>query len=132
MKFMLDTGICIYLIKKRSASVFQRLQKCDVGDIGISVVTAAELRYGADKSQRPRQNHQALDIFFAPLEIVPFTEDAAVDYGKIRVDLEASGDSIGPLDTLIAAHAKHLNATLVSNNIREFKRVRGLKVENWT
>ena len=132
MKFLLDTDICIYLIKKNPPSVLKRLQACHTGDVGVSAITAAELRYGADKSQRPKQNHEGLDLFFAPLEIAAFDEPAAIAYGAIRAQLESAGRLIGPLDMLIAAHAKSLGATLVTNNSGEFKRVRGLKVENWT
>lgn len=132
MKFLLDTDICIYLIKKHPPAVFEKLHQCDAGDVGVSAITAAELRFGADKSQRPKQNHEGLDLFFAPLEIVPFDDRAAMEYGKIRAQLESAGQPIGPLDLLIAAHAKSLDVTLITNNSDEFKRVRGLKVENWT
>lgn len=132
MRFLLDTDICIYLIKKNPPSVLKRLQKCHTGDVGISAITVAELRYGADKSQRPEQNHAGLDLFLAPLEIAAFDEPAATAYGTIRAQLESAGRPIGPLDLLIAAHAKSLGATLVTNNSDEFKRVRGLRVENWT
>lgn len=132
MKFLLDTDICIYLIKRHPPAVFKKLHQCDAGDIGVSVITVAELRFGADKSQRPKQNHTGLDLFFAPLEIVPFDDRAAMEYGKIRAQLESAGQPIGPLDLLIAAHAKSMDVTLITNNSDEFKRVRGLKVGNWT
>lgn len=132
MKFLLDTDICIYLIKKHPPAVFEKLHQCDAGDIGVSVITVAELRFGADKSQRRKQNHTGLDLFFAPLEIVPFDDRAAMEYGKIRAQLESAGQPIGPLDLLIAAHAKSMDVTLITNNSDEFKRVRGLKVGNWT
>jgi tRNA(fMet)-specific endonuclease VapC len=132
MKFLLDTDICIYLIKKNSPSVLERLQACCTGDVGISAITVAELRYGADKSQRPKQNHEALDLFFAPFDIAAFDDQAATEYGGVRAQLESTGQPIGPLDTLIAAHAKSLGVTLVTNNSDEFNRIRGLKVENWT
>ena len=131
MKFLLDTDICIYLIKKKPPSVIEKLHAYQVGDIGISVVTVAELRYGAAKSQRIQQNHEALDLFLAPFEIVVFDENAAATYGEIRAQLEKTGQPIGPLDLLIAAHAKSLSLALVTNNIGEFKRVKGLKVETW-
>jgi tRNA(fMet)-specific endonuclease VapC len=132
MKFLLDTDTCIYLIKKKPPSVIEKLHAYQVGDIGISVVTVAELRYGAAKSQRIQQNHEALDLFLAPFEIVTFDENAAATYGEIRAQLEKTGQPIGPLDLLIAAHAKSLSVTLVTNNVGEFKRVKGLKVETWT
>ena len=131
MRFLLDTDICIYLIKKKPSSVIEKLHAYQVGDIGISVVTVAELRYGAAKSQRIQQNHEALDLFLAPFEIVTFDENAAATYGEIRAQLEKTGQPIGPLDLLIAAHAKSLSVALVTNNVGEFKRVKGLKVETW-
>lgn len=131
MKYLLDTDVCIYLIKKQPSSVLEKLEVCRAGDVGISAVTVAELRYGASKSQRPKQNHEALDQFLAPFELMPFDDNAAAAYGEIRAHLEKTGDLIGPLDMLIAGHAKSLDVTLVTNNIREFKKVKGLKIEAW-
>ncbi|HLQ27083.1 MAG TPA: type II toxin-antitoxin system VapC family toxin [Acidiferrobacterales bacterium] len=128
---MLDTDTCIYLIKKKPPSVIEKLRACQAGDVGISAVTVAELRYGASKSQRIQQNHEALDLFLAPFEVVTFDETAAAAYGGIRAQLEKAGQPIGPLDMLIAAHAKGMNAALVTNNVGEFKRIKGLKVETW-
>ena len=131
MRFLLDTDTCIYLIKKKPPSVIEKLRACQAGDVGISAVTVAELRYGASKSQRVQQNHEALDLFLAPFEVVTFDETAAAAYGGIRAQLEKAGQPIGPLDMLIAAHANSLSVTLVTNNVGEFKRVKGLKVETW-
>lgn len=131
MKFLLDTDICVYLIKKHPPAVFEKLRSCRTGDVGVSAITVAELRFGADKSQRPKQNHEGLDLFLAPLEIVAFDDRAAAEYGQIRAQLESAGQPIGPLDLLIAAHAKGLGVTLITNNSGEFKRIRGLKIENW-
>jgi len=131
MRFLLDTDTCIYLIKKKPPSVIEKLRACQAGDVGISAVTVAELRYGASKSQRIQQNHEALDLFLAPFEVVTFDETAAAAYGEIRAQLEKAGQPIGPLDMLIAAHAKGMNVALVTNNVGEFKRVKGLKVETW-
>ncbi len=131
MRFLLDTDTCIYLIKKKPPSVIEKLRACQAGDVGISAVTVAELRYGASKSQRIQQNHEALDLFLAPFEVVTFDETAAAAYGGIRAQLEKAGQPIGPLDMLIAAHAKGMNAALVTNNVGEFKRIKGLKVETW-
>jgi len=131
MRFLLDTDTCIYLIKKKPPSVIEKLRACQAGDVGISAVTVAELRYGASKSQRVQQNHEALDLFLAPFEVVKFDETAAAAYGEIRAQLEKAGQPIGPLDMLIAAHAKGMNVALVTNNVGEFKRVKGLKVETW-
>jgi tRNA(fMet)-specific endonuclease VapC len=132
MKYLLDTDVCIYLINKRPSSVLEKLHACRAGDVGVSAVTVAELRYGASKSQRFRQNHEALDLFLAPFEMMAFDESAAIAYGEIRAQLEKAGDPIGPLDMLIAGQAKSLNVVLVTNNVREFKKVKGLKIEAWS
>ncbi|MEX2164630.1 MAG: type II toxin-antitoxin system VapC family toxin [Sulfuricaulis sp.] len=132
MKYLLDTDVCIYLINKRPSSVLEKLHACRAGDVGVSAVTVAELRYGACKSQRSRQNHEALDLFLAPFEMMMFDESAAIAYGEIRVQLEKAGDPIGPLDMLIAGQAKSLNVVLVTNNVREFRKVKGLKIETWS
>lgn len=131
MKIMLDTNICIYLIKNKPEGVRKRLLPFHPGDVGISSITAAELRYGAAKSQAKEKNALALEAFLLPLEVAPFDEAAAAKYGEIRAALEKKGTPIGPLDTLIAAQAISLGATLASNNLREFKRVPGLKCVNW-
>jgi tRNA(fMet)-specific endonuclease VapC len=131
MKYLLDTNICIYLIKKKPASVINRFEQHSVGDIGISSITAAELFYGVQKSQHRKQNQAALMQFMSPLEIAEFDIDAALSYGQIRTELESQGTPIGSLDTLIAGHAVSMGVTLVTNNEREFSRVPGLIVENW-
>ncbi len=132
MKYLLDTNICIFLIRTKPAAVLRRFQQHLADDVGISSVTLAELRYGADKSSRPGQNHAALNAFVAPLSVAAFDAKAADQYGTIRADLEFRGTPIGPLDTLIAAHALRLQRTLVTNNTSEFSRVSGLRVEDWT
>jgi tRNA(fMet)-specific endonuclease VapC len=131
MRYLLDTDICIYVIKRRPPQVLARLQRCAVGDVGLSVVTLAELQYGVAKSQFPERNQQALAAFTLPLEVVPFDAAAAVAYGPIRTTLERQGTPIGAMDLLIAAHARSLGVILVTNNTREFGRVPGLQVENW-
>ena len=131
MKVMLDTNICIYIIKQRPQSVLARFRAFQVGDIGISTITLAELDYGAMKSARPRQNRDSLKEFVAPLDVASFDIAASEAYGEIRAALEKSGRPIGVMDLLIAAHALSLNARLATNNEREFKRVRGLRIENW-
>lgn len=131
MIFLLDTNTCIYLIKKRPPEVLRRFGEHTVGEIALSSVTAAELHFGAHKSQRPAQNLRALEQFLLPLTVVEFGHDAAAAYGRIRTVLEERGTPIGPLDTLIAAHAVSLSLTLVTNNVREFERVPELEVENW-
>jgi tRNA(fMet)-specific endonuclease VapC len=132
MKFMLDTNICIYLIKQRPQAVLDRFLAIPVGDIGISVITLAELRYGAGKSNQPKKNHEALEEFISPLRVAEFDQAATMTYGKIRVALERKGRPIGAMDLLIAAHALSLEVRLITNNEREFKQVHGLGVENWT
>jgi tRNA(fMet)-specific endonuclease VapC len=129
---MLDTNMCIYLIRRRLPQVLEHFQRHTIGDIGISTVTLAELHYGAAKSQFPERNQQALTAFTLPLEIVPFDAAAAAAYGPVRAALERQGTPIGAMDMLIAAHALSLRLTLVTNNTREFARVQGLSVENWT
>jgi tRNA(fMet)-specific endonuclease VapC len=132
VRYMLDTNVCIFLIHKKAAGVLARLRQHAMGEIGVSTITVAELRYGADKSQRPAQNHAALDAFLAPLVRVGFDSAAADCYGPVRAELERLGMTIGPLDTLIAAHALSLDAILVTNNSAEFSRVSGLTLEDWT
>ena len=131
MKVMLDTNICIYVIKQKPRSVLERFVAFPVGDLGISVITLAELEYGASKSSEPDRNREALEQFVSPLEIAVLDRLATSVYGKIRALLEKRGRPIGSMDLLIAAHALSLNVRLVTNNMREFKRVPGLRVENW-
>jgi len=130
MRWMLDTNICIYIIKRSSAQIIDALRRHEPDGVGVSSVTAAELTFGVAKSGSTR-NRSALEDFLGSLEIAPFDEAAAWVYGDVRAELERSGTPIGPLDTQIAAHALSLDATLVSNNLREFQRVRGLRCENW-
>ena len=129
--YLLDTNICAYIVNKRPPHVRQHLARHGADNIGVSSLTVAELRYGADKSSRPVQNHESLDVFLLPLNVYDFGVKAASAYGSVRVYLERRGTPIGPLDTLIAAHALSLGATLVTNNTREFERVPELLVENW-
>lgn len=131
MKYMLDTNICIYIIKEKPASVIERLQKTKISDVCISSITLSELEYGIERSQRTEQNKIALTEFVAPIEVVAYNDLAAARYGKIRASLEKKGQILGSLDMLIAAHALSLDLTVATNNDREFKRVPGLKVENW-
>lgn len=131
MKLMLDTNICIYIIKRQPSSVLDRLVALPTEEVGISAITAAELRYGASKSDQPERNHQALDEFLYPFEVALYDEPAAKTYGTIRSALEKRGRPIGPMDLLIAAHAMSLDVRLVTNNTKEFQRVDGLEIENW-
>ncbi len=131
MELMLDTNVCIYLIKEHPPSVVERFVTHPVGDIGISVMTLAELEYGVSKSRRPARNREALDQFISPLEVAPFDRQATAAYGKLRTTLEKKGRTIGSMDLLIAAHALSLDVRLITRNVREFGRVPGLRVEDW-
>ncbi len=131
MKYLLDTNICIFVIKKKPACVLNHFLEHMAGDLGVSSVTVAELRYGAEKSARAQQNHLALDVFLAPLIVVDFDATAARHCGEVRDQLERGGIPIGPLDTMIAAHSLSLDVTLITSNTSEFARVSGLRIENW-
>ena len=130
--YILDTNICIYLIKNRPTQILKRLRSKPVSEVAISSITLSELYYGVEKSQFREKNTLALQAFLAPLAVLPFGGEAAQVYGKIRARLEARGKTIGSLDMMIAAHALSLASVLVTNNTREFVRVTGLKLENWT
>ena len=132
MRYMLDTNICIYAIKHKPEQVFCRLQEHDPSEICISSVTYAELVHGVEKSKMVEKNRVALALLLSNIEIMNFDSLAAESYGKVRADLEKKGTPIGPLDMMIAGHAKSLGYTIVTNNIKEFKRVKDLKLENWT
>ena len=129
-RYLLDTNICIYIINRKPPEVFRHFEGLSVGDIAISSITGAELAHGVAKSGSPR-NQQALEKFLMPLDILAFDTMAMHHYGRLRTQLERLGTPIGPLDTLIAAHALALGCTLVTNNLREFERVHGLPLENW-
>ncbi len=131
MKFMLDTNICIYIIRRKSENIVQRFQRAAISQIGISSITLSELVYGVMKSAYPSQNQAALVQFVAPLEILSYGEEAAQYYGSLRSYLEKKNTPIGALDMLIAAHALSVDCILVTNNEKEFKRVPNLKFENW-
>lgn len=130
--YLLDTNICIYLIKRKPPQVLHRLQGLDASAVGISAVTLSELEFGVENSQRPLQNRAALASFVASLEILPYEDQAAQQYGRLRADLQKKGRPIGPLDLLIAAHALSMGCVLVTNNTREFERVAYLQLEDWT
>lgn len=128
---MLDTDICVYLIKRKPRHVLESLHRMPPSGVGLSSITLSELEYGVSKSQRPEQNRIALLQFVIPLEVLPYDDRAATEYGRIRTHLEMQGTPIGALDTLIAAHALSLNTVLITNNLSEFERVPGLKTDNW-
>jgi tRNA(fMet)-specific endonuclease VapC len=128
---MLDTNICIYIIKNKPQSVKEKFMMYDVGDLSLSSITVSELYYGAYKSQHIEKNLLALEHFLKPFNILEYDTKASVEYGKIRASLEKSGKVIGGLDMMIAAHARSLDMTLVTNNTKEFKRVDNLVLDNW-
>jgi tRNA(fMet)-specific endonuclease VapC len=132
MEYLLDTNICIYIIKKKPLKVLEKFKTFPLGSIAISTITLAELQYGIQKSSLPDKNLIALNQFITPLEVIEFDYNATIQYGKVRAILERKGTPIGPLDTLIGSHALSLGATIVTNNVKEFEKIEGLKIENWT
>lgn len=131
MRYMLDTNICIYAIKNKPKEVIERLKEHEPSEICISSVTYAELIHGVEKSKAVNKNRIALTLLLADIEILPFDANATESYGEIRAELERKGNPIGPLDMMIAGHAKSLGYTVVTNNIKEFERVARLRFENW-
>src|SRR5882724_3019978 len=130
MKFLVDTNICIYALKLNPI-VLERLLEQKPVDVGLSVITEAELRTGAAKSTSPTRTARLLENFLRPLTVVELVSADAVAYAQLRARLERAGTPIGPLDALIAAQAMARGLTLVSNNEREFRRITGLRLENW-
>jgi len=131
MKFLIDTNICIYIMNNHPPEVFQKFKNIQVGDIGISSITVSELHYGVSKSKRIEKNMKRLEEFLVPFEVLPYDENSSKNYGWIRSHLEKQGNFIGPLDLLIAAHALSNGLILITNNEKEFKRIKSLKIENW-
>lgn len=131
MKWMLDTDTCIAIVKKHPAAL-KKLRGKSIGQVGISSITLGELAFGADKSTRSNDAYDALREFVLALETAAFDEDAAMQYGAVRAALARRGRPIGPLDTLIAAHALAVDAILVTHNLREFSQVERLRVEDWS
>ena len=131
MRFMLDTNTCVDLIRQRDDRILRKMQRLTLDDLCVSSVTLSELEYGAAKSADPGKNRLALAQFMTPLRVVPYDDTVAPVYGRVRTELEREGTPIGPLDTMIAAHALSLALTVVTDNGREFRRVAGLKVQNW-
>ncbi len=128
---MLDTSICVELLRGRTPGVLDRMRSLAVDEVAISSITLAELQYGVAKSANPAKHAVLLAEFCAPLDILPFDALAAETYGRVRTAIERDGTPIGPLDTLIASHALAIDVILVTNNDREFRRVSGLRVESW-
>ena len=131
IKYLLDTNICIFIIKKKPIEVINKLRKLIIEDVGISTITISEMEYGVSKSNRKEENKFSLAEFLAPFEIVHYDDNAAKHYGEIRAELEKQGNIIGGMDLLLAAQALASNAILVTNNTKEFKRINGLKIEDW-
>jgi tRNA(fMet)-specific endonuclease VapC len=133
MRYMLDTNILVYVLNARPHhyAVLDRFDREEARDMVVSSITLAELRFGVEKSRQPATSRRTLQTVLDVLNVASFDTKAAQRYGGVRADLEAQGKPIGPLDTLIAAHALSLDLTLVTNNVREFTKVRSLRVENW-
>ena len=131
MMFLIDTNISIYIMNHHPPEVIQKFREIGAGNICISSITVSELQYGACKSKQIKKNLKRLDEFLSPFAIISYDENASKYYGQIRSYLEKQGNVIGPLDMLIAAHALSENLTLITNNEKEFKRVKSLEIENW-
>jgi tRNA(fMet)-specific endonuclease VapC len=128
---MLDTDISSYIMKRSHDSVLRKLQQVPIGVVCISVITKSELLFGVAASSRQPQDHAALDEYLRHVEVLDFPDEAALHYARIRAELKAHGTMIGANDLFIAAHARSLDLTLVTNNVGEFGRVQDLKIENW-
>lgn len=128
---MLDTNICIYIIKNKPQTVKERFKQFEIGELCISSITVSELMYGVYKSQYMEKNLKAITAFLMPFDIIDYDYNASIEYGRIRAYLEKKGQIIGGMDMQIAAHALASDMTLVTNNTKEFERVQGLKLENW-
>ena len=132
MKYMLDTNICIYVIKHKPQSVVKVFLEHDPDEICVSAITYAELMHGVEKSQAKEKNRFAVTLFLSAIAILEFDSHAAEEYGKVKAELERKGTPIEPMDLLIAGHARSMGLTVVTNNTREFRRVENLDVEDWT
>lgn len=130
--YILDTDTCSYIMKRSHPKLLKKIQTIPLVEQAVSVVTMAELLYGAKLSSKPKLAIEAFDAFIKHVAVLDWTREAAEHYADIRADLRRRGEMIGANDLLIAAHARSVLSVLVTNNVREFRRVRGLKVENWT
>lgn len=131
-RYMLDTDTSSYIMKRSNDAVLKRLQKVAVNDVCISVITKSELLFGIEISPRRQQDEAALNAFLTHVEVLDFPDEASFHYARIRADLKVQGTMMGANELFIAAHARSLGLTLVTNNTREFRRVRNLAIENWT
>ncbi len=135
MKYMLDTNICIFVLRNKenqALHVVNNIKAHKSEDICISSITYAELMHGVEKNVNPCKKRLALMLFLSNISVLDFSQVAAEEYGKIRASLEKNETVIGPMDMLIAAHAKALGLTIITNNTKEFNRVDGLKLEDWS
>jgi len=131
MKWMLDTNICIAIIKRQPERAIRKLRGKSIGQVGVSTITVSELTFGAETSAHPDQNLSALHEFLLPLEIAPYDESCVFRYGQLRAQLKKMGRPLGALDVLIAAHALALDVVLVTHDTREFSPASGLRLEDW-
>jgi len=130
-KYMLDTDICIFITRKSVPSLLERIESVPLERQCISVVTLAELLYGVQVSSKKKANQEVVDLFAQHIEVLEWTPDAAKHYAEIRADLKKKGQQLGANDLMIAAHARSIGAVIVTNNVKDFGRVKGLKLENW-
>jgi tRNA(fMet)-specific endonuclease VapC len=130
-RYMLDTDTSSYIMKRSNAQVLKKLQRVLTADVCISAISRCELMYGVEVSPRRERDQAALDAYMRHVAVLDYPSEAVLDYAVIRADLKERGTMIGANDLLIAAHARCLGLTLVTNNVREFSRVQGLKLENW-
>ena len=130
-RYMLDTGICIYIIKQRPEKVFDKFRECKIGQICISIITYAELQYGAQNSSKPRENLAVLNKFLGPIDIIEYNADAAIEYGRVRKYLKDNGMPIGGNDMFLASHVIAHDCIMVTNNVRHFSKVPNLELDNW-
>jgi tRNA(fMet)-specific endonuclease VapC len=130
LEYMLDTDICIYVLKNRPPGLRERFNRL-AEQLCISAITLAELSYGVEKFSGRDENRRAVDRFAARLDVLPFSAEAALHYGQVRAELERIGRPAGAHDMLLGAHARSAGLIIVTNNVREFERITGLRVENW-
>ena len=129
--YMLDTDICIFITRKSEPSLLERIESVPLEQQCISVVTLAELLYGVQVSSKKKANQEVVDLFAQHIEVLEWTPDAAKHYAEIRAGLKKKGQQLGSNNLLIAAHARSIGAVIVTNNVKDFGRVKGLKLENW-
>ncbi len=131
MEYLLDTNVWVDYFNGQHPRVTRRIQDCSPEILCLNSIVVAELRYGADKSQKKRSNHARIDVLTAEIQCLDFDLEAATTFGSVRTELEVAGEVIGPYDMLIAAHALSMRLVLVTDNVREFQRVKDLEIENW-